>query len=325
MDELSPRGTKHMRLTIDDPDRLCEVARALSNPARLQILQMLGKRSMQSVNDLAAAIDVPVSTVALAIRTLEDAGLISTENMPGIRGMLKLSSRRIDSLSIDLLPYEEHTGSMLTMHMPVGGYSRVGRIKATCGLAGFNAMIGEDDNPRTFYLHDRFNAQLLWFRQGFVEYLFSVLNINEIDIDWMELSFEACSEAPMYRDPWKSDIRVSVNGKILGTWTSPCDCGEHRGRLNPPWWSDLSTQHGFLKTWRVDHKGSYLDNMYISATTLHDLQLCVSDAITVRIEVPEDAENVGGMNLFGEQFGDFPQDIVLQVGYHMKEVTSNKV
>lgn len=325
MDELFSRGTKHMRLTIDDPEHLLEVSKALSNPVRLQIIQLLGKKSMLSVNDLADSLNVPVSTVALAVRTLEEAGLIFTENMPGVRGMLKLSTRKIDTLSIDLLPYEEHTGSVLSMHMPVGGYSRVGRIRPTCGLAGVNNTIGEDDNPRTFYSMDRFAAQLLWFREGFVEYLFSVLRIYEIEIDWLELSFEACSEAPMYRDPWKSDIRVSVNGKVLGTWTSPCDCGEHRGRQNPAWWSDLSTQHGFLKTWRVDYKGSYLDNMYISGTTLKDLQLSAVEPITVRIEVPEDAENQGGLNLFGEQFGDFSQDIVLQVGYHMKEFTQNKV
>ena len=51
MDDLYMRGTKHMRLTIEDPERLCEVSRALSNPLRLQILLLLGKKSMQSVND----------------------------------------------------------------------------------------------------------------------------------------------------------------------------------------------------------------------------------------------------------------------------------
>lgn len=325
MDELNMRGTKHMHLTIVDPQRLCQVSRALSNPVRLQILQLLGKRAMQSVNDLADSLDLPVSTVALAIRTLEEAGLIFTESMPGVRGTLKLSTRKIDSLGIDLLPYEEHTGSVLSMHMPVGCFSRAGNIKPTCGLAGLTSTIGEDDNPRTFYHNDRFGAQLLWFRQGFVEYMFGVLNIGEIAVDWLELSFEACSEAPMYRDPWKSDICVSINGKALGTWTSPCDCGEHRGRLNPAWWSDLSTQHGFLKTWRVDANGSYLDSLVVSGTTLADLALDLGDAITVRIEVPADAENVGGLNLFGEQFGDFSQDIVLRVGYHMKEFVPNKV
>jgi predicted transcriptional regulator len=325
MDELNMRGSKHMRLSISDSQRLCNVSKALSNPVRLQIMQLLGKRAMQSVNEMAECLDLPVSTVALAIRTLEDAGLIFTENMPGIHGTLKLSTRKVDSLSIDLLPYEEHTGSVLVMRMPVGCYSKVGNILPTCGLAGANNTIGEDDNPRTFYHSDRFSAQLLWFRQGFVEYLFTVININEIDINWLELSFEACSEAPMYRDPWKSDITVSINGRLLGTWTSPCDCGEHRGRLNPAWWSDLSTQHGFLKTWRVDANGSYLDSLAISGTSLSDLMLSANDAIVVRIEVPADAENVGGLNLFGEQFGDFPQDLVLQVGYRMKEAIPIKL
>ncbi len=325
MNELSMRGNKHIRLTIDDPGHLYRVTRALANPVRLQILQLLGRKSMVSVNDLAAEMDLPISTVALAIRILEEAGLIYTENMPGVRGVLKLSSRRIDSLSIELMPYEAHEGSVLTMHMPVGGYSRVGNIKPTCGLADENNTIGMDDNPRTFFLHDRFSAQMLWFREGFVEYLFSVLTIEDIEIDWLELSFEACSEAPMYRDPWKSDIQVSINGKALGIWTSPCDCGEHRGRLNPAWWSDLNTQHGFLKTWRVDGKGSYLDNLFISHTTLSDLALETQEAICVRIEVPPDVENVGGLNLFGQKFGDFSQDIVLQVGYHMKDASSTKV
>lgn len=30
-------------------------------------------------------------------------------------------------------------------------------------------------------------------------------------IDRIELSFEACSEAPMYRDPWPSDIFVDFS------------------------------------------------------------------------------------------------------------------
>mgnify|MGYP000997147191 CR=1 FL=1 len=325
MDEPNMQGTKHMRLTIGDPQRLYQVARALANPVRLQILRLLGKRSMQSVNDLAGSLRLPVSTVALAVSTLEEAGLIFTESMPGARGTLKLSTKKIDSLGIELQLYPEHTGSVLAMHMPVGCFSRVGGIKPTCGLAGPASIIGEDDNPRAFYHPDRFHAQLLWFRMGFVEYMFGVLNIDEIIVDWLELSFEACSEAPLYRDPWKSDIRVSVNGKVLGTWQSPCDCGEHRGRLNTAWWSDISTQHGFLKVWRVDAGGSYLDGTAISDTTLSDLTLGVCDAITVRIEVPADAENAGGLNLFGDQFGDFDQDILLRIGYHMKEAASNKI
>ena len=145
--------------------------------------------------------------------------------------------------------------------------------------------------------------------------------MNVIDLDWLEFSFEACSEAPMYRDPWKSDISVSINGRRLGIWTCPCDCGGRRGRLTPEWWSILSTQFGFLKTWRVTHEGSFLDNKRISDVTIEDLDIGQNDYISVVISVDADAENAGGINLFGEHFGDHPQALVLRLGYHIKNAT----
>ena len=120
----------------------------------------------------------------------------------------------------------------------------------------------------------------------------------------------------MYRDPWKSDIAVEVNGKRLGIWTSPCDCGGRRGILTPEWWTESSTQFGFLKIWRVDSTGSYLDNQRIGDVRIQDLALDPYHYISVRIGVPADAENVGGLNLFGEKFGDYPQALKLRVGYH---------
>jgi predicted transcriptional regulator len=140
----------------------------------------------------------------------------------------------------------------------------------------------------------------------------------EIDVKWLEISFEACSEAPMYRDPWKSDIEVAVNGKPIGIWVSPSDNGGRRGLLNPPWWSDTSTQYGFLKTWRIDQSGTYLENVPVSAVTIMDLNLNTQPYIAVRIGVSAQAEHVGGMNLFGKGFGDYEQDLVMRVGYAMR-------
>ena len=143
-------------------------------------------------------------------------------------------------------------------------------------------------------------------------------HMDMMEIDWLEMSFEACSEAPMHRDPWKSDIAVSINGCQLGVWTCPCDCGGRRGRLTPGWWPALSTQFGFLKTWRVSREGTYLDGVRLSGVTIGDLQLGQEMFIRARIEVPADAQNVGGINLFGESFGDYPQAIVVRAGYHLK-------
>lgn len=315
MDEL--KG-KHIDLTLSKPDQLYRLARALASPVRLRMLQVLGQNNL-NVGELAQALDIPMSTAALAVKTLEEAGLIATEAQPGARGSMKLCSRRMDSIAINLQPEDEQRPSTLVMQIPIGGYSSAHGIKATCGLAGESALIGEMDNPSAFYMPDRFGAQLIWFRQGALEYRFAHVQMHAIDVDWLEVSFEACSEAPMYRDPWKSDITVSINGKRLGTWTCPCDCGGRSGRLTPEWWPALSTQFGFLKTWRVTHEGSYLENQRIGDTTIEDLAIHGQKYISVTIEVAPDAKNAGGINLFGERFGDHPQSLMLCLGYHMRQ------
>lgn len=307
---------KHVDLSIDRPEMLQKIAHALSSPVRIQVLRALGKRSM-NIGELAEALDVPMSTTALAVKTLEEAGLISSELQPGARGSMKLCSRKLDTLHVTLSPEDEARTSTLSLHIPIGGFSVAEGIKPTCGLAGDKTHIGEMDNPAAFYLPERFGAQLIWFRQGALEYRIAFPHMEAMVIDWLELSFEACSEAPMYRDPWKSDIAVSINGQRLGIWTSPCDCGGRHGKLTPEWWPELSTQYGFLKTWHVDAEGSYLENVRIGDVTLDDLRLSERNYLLVRIEVPPDAENVGGLNLFGERFGDFAQPIMVRVGYHL--------
>lgn len=316
-DNLQSLESKHINLSISQPEQMVPIARALASMQRLQILQMLGSRSMY-VNELAEQLSLPVSTVALNVRTLEEAGLITSEQQPGVRGTMKLCHRRIDTVSAVLYAQPEHRDAVLTMSLPVGCYSFADQIVPTCGLAGTHASIGEDDNPRSFFSPDRFNAQLIWFRHGYVTYHYSVLHLRDINIQWIELSFEACSEAPMYRDPWKSDIDVSVNGIPIGSWTSPCDCGGRRGLLNPEWWSDMSTQYGILKTFRVDAKGAYLENVPVANVTVDELGLATYPYIAVRIGVSPEAEHVGGINLFGKGFGDFAQDVVLRIGYTMR-------
>ena len=317
MDEIQG---KHVDLSLAKPDQLYRFAHALASPVRIRIMQALSSSSL-NVGELSQLLDIPMSTTALAVKTLEEAGLITSETQPGARGSMKLCSRRIDTMNVKLSPDEENEGSVIAMHMQLGGYSSADGVKATCGLAGAETVIGEMDNPAVFYSPNRFDAQLLWFRQGTLEYRFSCQQMDQMDIEWMELSFEACSEAPMHRDPWESDIAVSINGKRLGVWTCPCDCGGRQGKLTPGWWPALSTQFGFLKTWRVTDKGSYLDGVRISDVTVEDLNIADHSYISATIEVPGDAEHVGGINLFGNWFGDYPQALILRLGYKMRAET----
>jgi len=310
----SADDSKHIQLSLSEIDRLCPVAKALSSPIRAKMLALLYTRSM-NVNELAEALSLPVSTAALNVRQLEDAGLISCEIQPGIRGAMKLCSRRIDSVSMRLTP-DNHDGlSALTQQLPIGSYSIADGITPDCGLVSDHAWIGDSNLPWAFYHPDRFKAQMLWFRSGELEYRFSLGEINPMQVSWLEFSMEISSNAPMYREDFKSDIGVAVNGCPLGVWTSPGDYGRRRGRLNPSWWSDTSSQFGLLKTWRIDHSGSFLDGQPLSGVTLSDLHLHSLGYISLRVGVSPDAAHVGGLNLFGDKFGDYAQGIIMRVGY----------
>ena len=119
----------------------------------------------------------------------------------------------------------------------------------------------------------------------------------------------------MYRANWPSDISVDINGKRLGTWTSPSDCGGRFGHLTPQWWGLANTQFGYLKSWRVDRSGTYLDHERISDIRISDLKLEETPYISVRIGIDPTSKHVNGINLFGERFGDHPQAINLQIGF----------
>lgn len=306
--------SKHINLSLNEIERLCPVAKALSSPLRVRMLALLSSRSM-NVNEIADALSMPVSTAALNVRQLEESGLIYTEIQPGIRGAMKLCSRRIDSVSMRLVPELQDGVSALTLSLPIGSYSSAQDIRPECGIVSEHAWIGERNAPRTFYHPDRFSAQMLWFESGELEYRFSLGEISPDQVESLEFTMEVSSNAPMYRDDFKSDIFVSVCGHELGVWTSPGDYGGRRGRFNPSWWSDTSSQYGLLKTWRIDEYGSTLDGTALSSVKLSDLHLDQQDYISLRIGVHADAQHVGGLNLFGEKFGDFAQGIVARIGY----------
>lgn len=306
--------SKHISFSLSQIERLCQVAKALSSPLRVKMIGLLASRSM-NVNELAEALSMPVSTAALNVRQLEEAGLISTEIQPGIRGAMKLCSRRIDSVSLHLVPETQDGVSALTLKLPLGSYACAREIRPECGLVSEHAWIGESNAPRTFYHPDRFAAQLMWFESGEVEYRFSLGEIDPKQVEWLEISMEISSNAPMYREDFKSDIYVGLGARELGVWTSPGDYGARRGRFNPSWWSDTSSQYGLLKTWRIDSLDCTLDGEPLSSVTVADLQLDALEYIPLRIGIHADAAHVGGINLFGEKFGDFAQGIVVRVGY----------
>jgi predicted transcriptional regulator len=301
-------------LNIDvSESRATDILKALASQPRLQILDLLKDR-VCNVTEISEALDMPMSTANLHIKGLEAAGLLMTDLRPGARGVQKMCSRVYDRIIIQLPHAAPQEAQAVEVSMPVGAYVDCG-VTPTCGLASREGIIGLFDDPASFYEPDRVQAQLLWFHHGHVEYRFPNRLPPNVAAQQLQLSMEICSEAPLHHDHWASDITLWINGVEVGTWTSPRDFGGQRGALTPAWWEDHNSQYGLLKIWQVNHEGSYIDGLHISDVTLDDLGIGGEGFLSVRVGVKSDAENVGGMNLFGRYFGNYPQDIVLRIQY----------
>lgn len=305
--------TKEIELTLEKADELYIVSKALASEIRLEIIKLLNYHSL-NVHEISERLNIPASTAAVNVKVLEEAGLIHTELQPGTRGSMKVCSRKRDYIKFVLKSSDYNRDNSFYTSMPIGHYVDC-KVEPTCGLVDSKGYIDTEDDPRSFYNPNRVNAQLIWFHNGYLEYRFPNAILQKAKAKMIEVSLEICSEAPNYRNEWPSDITVWINGHECGTWTSPGDFGGRRGRLNPQWWSDGSTQFGMLKTWRVNKLGSFIDEKKVEEVDIDSLQLEKNDYITVRIGIKEDAENIGGINVFGEKFGDFAQDIVMRIDY----------
>ena len=290
-----------------------DVFQALASETRVSILRYLGDRVV-AVNQIALDLGLKSSTATMHITILERAGLLHTELRPASRGLQKVCARTYDELVFDLPRGPHHTRDAVDVDMPIGAFSDFD-IQPTCGIVTDTGLIGFLDDPTAFYEPDRLNAQLLWFRSGYVEYRFPNRTPPGARADSIQLTAEVCSEAPLHDLDWPSDIGVWVNGVALGEWTCPSDFGGQRGRLTPSWWEDKDSQFGVLKRWLVTSQGTTIDGIRLSDVDLDELGLAHGQPIVVRIGVRPDAENVGGLNLFGRGFGNYPQDLGLRIEY----------
>jgi len=302
------------RILTTNLDEFIHIAKALSTDLRMEIFKaLLGEP--KNVVEIAEMFGLPASTAAINIRKLEEAGLIRTEMVPGTRGTQKLCSAVYSRIVVDLTQvHSEPSESSVEVSLPIGQFVD-SQVSAPCGLLSEHSIIGEMDEPRAFFEPERIQAQLIWFRRGYLEYRFPNRVPRGAVIRHLELSMEICSEAPLHKLDWPSDITLWINGKEVGTWTSPGDFGGERGLLTPEWWGIENTQYGLLKTWRVNSEGSYIDGRRLSGLTIDELDLNDLPYLTVRIGIKPDAVNDGGLNLFGRKFGNYETDLKLKLDY----------
>ncbi len=307
------RGTLNMLYfqSIGDAEN---VFKALSTPMRLKIMEMIYKDDQLSMNDLAEALGLTNGAISMHVSKLEDAGLVKIKTTSGKRGTMKIVRPRYDRLMIDLAPVKENKRCYVD-DIRIGYYTAC-NITPTCGLSTASEIIGSFDDTRVFSYPERFNASIMWFSSGYVEYnLPNHLQAGQT-LTELQISFEISSECPEYNEDYPSDIYFSLNGIPLGMWISPGDYGARKGYVSPSWWPELLNQYGLLKTLIINGDGCFMDgNHKISATTIQDLHIDYTSYITFRFEVPRDTANCGGCTLFGEEFGDHNQAIRIKAYY----------
>ena len=301
-------------LYLKSMDEAEDILKALSTPVRLKIMKLIYENDKLSMNDLAEALDLTNGAITMNVAKLEEAGLVSIKSAAAKRGAMKMVRPRYERLVIDLAP-EKQEGNCYADDIRIGHYISC-QGTPTCGLSTSKAIIGSLDDFKAFSFPDRFEAEILWFSSGYVEYnLPNHLQPGQKP-DELQISFELSSECPEYNDHYPSDIHFSINGTDLGMWISPGDYGERRGYVSPPWWPPLLNQYGLLKTLIINRTGTYIDGTHkISSVKIDDLKIDYNSYITFRFEVPKDTPNCGGLTLFGENFGDYNQAIKVKMFY----------
>ena len=241
---------RNFYLQIDEEDELEDIVQALGAKIRRKIMCLL-RSSCYSVAELAKRLDLPISTVSFHLNILRKAGFISVTTKKNTRGNAKIIARQIDNFSLGFnTDNQSHYSRQFSQEIPLGSFTDA-HVAAGCGMASENGIIVADDMPGAFFSPERKDAQMIWFSKGYIEYRLPNYMMKDKKVNAVVLSMELCSEAPNYRNDWESDITFWVNGTEVATYLSPGDFGGRRGRLNPDWWSDYSTQFGIMKTLRI--------------------------------------------------------------------------
>ncbi|MCF7940633.1 MAG: helix-turn-helix domain-containing protein [Spirochaetia bacterium] len=300
------------RVYMADHDQVLAIAKALSSPLRLRIVQLLLNNRM-NIHQIADELGILQSTCTVNIQALEQAGIVSTELIPAARGNQKVCYTSFEEIILPLSKEQQvEDEHVMIIDMPIGLYTNFS-IHPPCGIVSKSAIIDYLDSERAFLSPQRSSAELIWFTHGFLEYSFPVTIPSGRSVKSLQISAELCSEFPGCNNEYPSDITVWINGCEIGTWTSPGDMGGTKGRFTPQWWGVENTQYGFLKSWRVTAEQSFIDGVAAEGTTIDDLHLGDDYRITVKFGIREDAYCQGGLNLFGESFGNYATGIKLQI------------
>ncbi|MDR2630916.1 MAG: MarR family transcriptional regulator [Spirochaetaceae bacterium] len=296
---------------INGECNIVELFKALDSEPRLSIIRHLYQYPSLSMNELAEKLGVTHGAITGHIKTLAASNLIFVREEHSGRGTRKRLSLNRERIQVDLAG---NIGNRIVREekIPIGSFTKV-EVKPPCGIASAESMIGTVDTPSSFSLSERNAAEILWIAGGFVEYAIPIPGELSGGLEKIEITMEISSEAPGTCEEWPSDISFIINGKDVGTWTSPGDYGAMQGQLNPPWWDVNWNQYGLQKRLSVTRDGTYMDDLRLSDCTVDEIVGPLSRSLSIRFAVPGNSKNPGGLTLFGEKFGNYPQPLAVRL------------
>lgn len=289
------------------------VYEALASKTRLKILAFIGGNK-RSISEIATFLNISNSITTRHIQQLEDCGILDSERGRGKDRNKKLVYLKTDQIYITFPAKIYHEYQLHSRNLKLGHFTNFS-VTPTCGLATATNTVGQFDEPKYFMDAQRVDAELLWFNTGFVEYTIpNFLKENETP-KLLEISFEIASEFPGSNNLCPSDISIYINDIKVAVYTSPGNFSDTRGRYTPKWWNDHFSQYGLLKHLRITELDTGIDGTAYSNITLQDLNLPHCPFIKIKFAVDDDAENKRGLTLFGNSFGNYNQDILINLYY----------
>lgn len=307
-------------LHVKNLDEGLEIFKALGSELRINIIKLLQENHEMNMNELATSLGITNGALTSHIKKLEESGIIQVMTERGSHGNQKVCKVAVDKIVVDVESEEnEEDQNIYNTEVKVGHYSDYD-VYPTCGLATSQAIVGEVDDPRYFSHPDRINAGILWFTKGYIEYMIPNLLPSATKIDQITVSLEISSQAPGINNDWPSDISILLNDVKIGTWTSPGDYGDVQGIFTPDWWFPNWNQYGLLKMIVINKKGTFVDGLKISNVTINEFNLDYKSTVRFKFEIEEDAKNVGGITIFGSEFGNYNQDIKVRIAYSPMEI-----
>ena len=317
--KYSNYSSKEISLSLkneEDVSTIVCLCDALGNETRLRILQTLQKEPfIYTVPELVKLTKIPTSTLLHHLKKLEKANIVHLTYRTSSHGTVRMVTRDMKGANLSFY-YNDYKSSkhVLSSVQSVG----VGMYSSFEADGSYLCLVKDKlyTDKAEIYNPLHYDAQLIASSNGRVTYEFSNTVALHKEVVELLISLEICSEAPYHDNNYMSDITFWINGKEITTYLSDGDYGDRVGILNPDYWPKVNTQYGKLVNLSIKKDGVYINDVkFESKYNLENINLTKGNKLTLTIGNKSTAEHVGGFNIFGKTFGDYPQDICLQFFY----------